>query len=240
VTPDIIDGIWFGLGVFAVWLLAVLGASLIRGLGSAGGNGLVFAGKYVLGWHQFGRGDQSHIVNVTLNTTRGGRLSIDTIVADRLLTDVYQNIYQVMRLRAARALCTDTDPVICFPAGRTSRNEYRAMYDPIVNLVAERCTNSNSIDLALGRPLYEHHFVVAMTFERTCNARSQHFRAMMVSEAELLRFPDSLPSFEREEHRARFATLRAVARQYAAHPERFGVIKVWRHYATAEGETWLQ
>jgi hypothetical protein len=31
-----------------------------------------------------------------------------------------------------------------------------------------------------------------------------------------------------EEHKTRYRTLLAIARAYRAHPERFGVVKVWR------------
>ena len=31
-----------------------------------------------------------------------------------------------------------------------------------------------------------------------------------------------------EEHKTRYRTLLAIAREYRAHPERFGVVKVWR------------
>src|SRR5262245_49951559 len=36
------------------------------------------------------------------------------------------------------------------------------------------------------------------------------------------------PRVEKEEHKTRFCTLQAIARQYRAHPERFGVVHVWR------------
>lgn len=226
------DGMLLALGVLAVWLLAILGASLIRGLGNAGGNGFMFLGKYVLGKHQYGKGDLSNIVNVTLNTTRNGVLSIDTIVADKTLMDVWQNVYHVFRLKAAMKRCTQDNPVIHFPSresgnGKKYRDEYRATYDPLISLIAERCTNDGSIDLCLGRHMVEHRFVIALTFEQLNDLRSQHFRVMMIAERELISLP-AHTDVEREEHHNRFRTLQSIARQYKASPQRFGIVKVWR------------
>ena len=38
-----------------------------------------------------------------------------------------------------------------------------------------------------------------------------------------------MPLVDFEEHKTRYRTLQAIARQYATHPERFGIVKVWRH-----------
>jgi hypothetical protein len=229
-VSKLFDGLLFAAGMGLLWLGAVLGASIVRSLGAAGGGGLVFAGKYLLGRRQYDRGDQSNIVNITLNTTRGGTLAVDTVVADRTLLDVYPNVYHVARLRAMARLCTHGNPLVCFPARTNgSRDEYRAIYDPLISLIAEACTNSNSIDLALGRPMREHRFVVALTFEKLLGTRSQHFRALMMSEAEVAKFPDHLDTSRwAPELVARFETLRSVARMYREHPARFGIVKVWR------------
>ena len=34
-------------------------------------------------------------------------------------------------------------------------DDYRATYSPLISLVGEKCTNDNSVDLALGRPMDE-------------------------------------------------------------------------------------
>ena len=44
----------------------------------------------------------------------------------------------------------------------------------------------------------------------------------------LLRLPDECPRVEREEHKTRFRTLQAIARQYREHPERFAIVNIWR------------
>jgi len=44
----------------------------------------------------------------------------------------------------------------------------------------------------------------------------------------LLTLPEALPRVDFEEHKTRYCTLLAIAREYRAHPERFGVVKVWR------------
>ena len=44
---------------------------------------------------------------------------------------------------------------------------------PLISLISEKCANDNAIDLALGRPMEEHRFVVALTFEKlTIGARA--------------------------------------------------------------------
>jgi hypothetical protein len=181
------DGFLIAAGIAAAWLLAVISASLIRSFGNAGGSGLMFAIKYVTGMHQYRRGDLSNIVNVTLNTFQGGKLSVDTIVGDKLLQEVWSNVYHCAKLKAAAKRCTEDDPVIKFPLnGSGKRSDYRLTYDPLISMIAERCTNDGSIGLALGLPSTEHRFVIALTFEVLNDLRSLHFRCMMIAEDELL------------------------------------------------------
>ena len=107
-------------------------------------------------------------------------------------------------------------------------DEYRATYGPLISLVSEKCTNDDSIDLALGRPMEEHRFVIALTFEQLNMRRARHLRAMVILESMLLNLPDGMPRVDFEEHKQRFRTLQAIAKLYRAHPERFGIVKVWR------------
>jgi hypothetical protein len=118
--------------------------------------------------------------------------------------------------------------------GRTQRvrlireDDYKATYGPLISLVSEKCNNDNAIDLALGRPMEEHRFVIALTFEKLNNRRARHLRAMVMWEEALRNLPPQCPRVDFEEHRTRFQTLKAIGRQYAVNPERFGVVKVWR------------
>jgi hypothetical protein len=117
-------------------------------------------------------------------------------------------------------------------------DDYKATYGPLISLISEKCANDNAIDLALGRPMDEHRFVVALTFEKLHNRRARHLRGMVMWEQALLNLPDQCPHVDFEEHRTRFATLQAIARQYRANPERFGVVKVWRPKDTASLAPW--
>jgi hypothetical protein len=118
--------------------------------------------------------------------------------------------------------------------GKTQRvrlqreDDYKAVYGPLISLVSEKCTSNDSIDLALGRPMDEYRFVIALTYEKLSDRRARHLRAMVMWEQSLLNLPAECPRFERKEHETRFRTLQVIARQYRAHPERFGVVKVWR------------
>jgi hypothetical protein len=111
---------------------------------------------------------------------------------------------------------------------RLREDDYRATYAPLISLVAEKCTNDFSIDLALGRPMDEYRFVIALTFEQLDSRRARHLRAMVILEPMLLSLPETMPRVDYEEHKTRYRTLLAIAREYRAHPARFGVVKVWR------------
>jgi hypothetical protein len=107
-------------------------------------------------------------------------------------------------------------------------DDYKATYGPLISLISEKCNNDNSIDVALGRPMEEHRFVVALTFEKLHNRRARHLRAMVIREEALRNLPADCPRVDFEEHKTRFCTLQAIARQYAASPNCFGIVKVWR------------
>ena len=107
-------------------------------------------------------------------------------------------------------------------------DDYKATYGPLISLVSEKCTSNNSIDLALGRPMEEYRFVIALTYEQLSDRRARHLRAMVMWEQSLLNLPAEFPRFARKEHETRYRTLQAIARQYRAHPERFGVVHIWR------------
>ncbi len=74
----------------------------------------------------------------------------------------------------------------------------------------------------------EHRFVVALTFEKLHNRRARHLRAMVMWEEALRNLPAECPRVDFEEHKTRFRTLQAIARQYAESPHCFGIVKVWR------------
>ncbi|MBN8919175.1 MAG: hypothetical protein J0H62_00365, partial [Rhizobiales bacterium] len=95
-------------------------------------------------------------------------------------------------------------------------------------LVSEKCSNDHAIDLALGKPMQEFRFVIALTFERLHNRRARHLRAMVMWEETLLGLPAECPAVDAPEHRTRYRTLQEIGRQYREHPARFGVVKVWR------------
>jgi hypothetical protein len=107
-------------------------------------------------------------------------------------------------------------------------DDYKAAYAPLISLISEKCSNDNAIDLALGRPMEEYRFVIALTFEKLHNRRARHLRAMVMWEETLRNLPPKCPRVEFKEHETRYRTLQAIARQYALHPERFALINIWR------------
>lgn len=129
--------------------------------------------------------------------------------------------------------------------GKTQRvrlirvDDYKATYGPLISLISEKCSNDNAIDLALGRPMDEYRFVVALTFEKLHNRRARHLRAMVMWEETLRNLPQDCPQVDLEEHKTRYRTLQAIARQYAANPERFGIVQVWRPKMPGVSAPWL-
>jgi hypothetical protein len=254
---QIFDGLLFGVGVLAVYLGAVLTGALIRSLAGAGTKGLTVLGRHATGWLDYVRGDDRNTVNITLNMVIDNHLKFDTIVADRRIWSVWPNAYRVHLIRRGAKQTTAEDPVIKFPDpgprnglsgritntlasirvtenGRRRRvpmmreDDYRATYAPLISLISERCTNDDSLDLALGRPMNEFRFVIALTFEQLHSRRARHLRAMVMWERALLELSDEMPRVDVEEHKTRYRTLLAIAKQYREHPERFGIVKVWR------------
>src|SRR5207344_1115304 len=90
-------------------------------------------------------------------------------------------------------------------------DDYKATYGPLISLISEKCTNDHAVDLALGRPMQEYRFIVALTFEKLSNRRARHLRAMVMWEEALLNLPPECPLVEKDEHKTRFRTLQAIA-----------------------------
>jgi hypothetical protein len=262
---QVLDGLLFGLGVLAVYVGAVLTGALVRSLAGAGTKGLTVLSRHATGWLDYMRGDDRNTVNVTLNMVIDNHLKFDTIVADRRVWSVWPNAYRVHLIRRAARRTTADNPVLAFPQetlprngvsrrftealasvkvvenGRSKRvplireDDYRATYAPLISLISERCTNDDSLDLALGRPMDEFRFVIALTFEQLNSRRARHLRAMVMWEEALRTLPEEMPRVDSEEHRTRYRTLLAIARQYREQPERFGIVKVWRpRYVAAD------
>jgi len=107
-------------------------------------------------------------------------------------------------------------------------SDYKATYGPLISIISEKCNNDTSIDLALGREMTEHRFVIALTYEKLHDRRARHLRAMVVLEETLKNLPPDCPRVDTEEHKTRYRTLQAIARQYAKNPAHFGIVRVWR------------
>src|SRR5262249_24766807 len=114
-ASQILDGLFFGLGVLAVYLGAVFTGALIRSLGGAGSKGLTFLGRYAQGWFFYLRGDDRDIINVTLNMIVDNELKFDTLVAHRRIWFVWPNAYRQQLIRRAARRTTEENPIILFP-----------------------------------------------------------------------------------------------------------------------------
>ena len=110
----------------------------------------------------------------------------------------------------------------------TRQEIYKATYAPLISLISERVSSDNAIDLSVGRPVEEHLFVVALTYEQLNNRRARHLRAMVIYEPMLRGLREHMPRVDHEEHKTRYRTLLSISQRYQKHPERFGIVRIWR------------
>ena len=227
--PEVILGALAGL-------LALIYAGLFRGLG-------VFISRFttpiLMGWWFYSRSDNPSKLNITLNILTREHLDIDTIVADRLLTDVYKNHFIAQIIKQAAKRTTIANPIITLRAKpsawrrwlrfshKTEANLYEAVYNPLISEVSEKTNNVFSFMGAIGLPMRTFRFVLALTYERGIPGRDQHFRCMMTHEDALRNLPALCPPVDHPQYATRFKTLQCIAATYAKHPERFGVVKLW-------------
>ena len=106
-------------------------------------------------------------------------------------------------------------------------DDYRATYGPLISLVSEKCTSDDSIDLALGRPMEEYRFVIALTYEKLNNRRARHLRAMVMWEEACSTCPRNVRGSISRSTRPASHPAGDRAR-IPRHPERFGVVNIWR------------
>src|SRR5262245_13429969 len=147
-ASQILDGLLFGLGMLAVYLVSVFTGALIRSLGGAGSKGLTFIRRYAEGWFFYLRGDDRDIINVTLNMIVDNTLKFDTLVADRRIWFVWPNAYRQQMIRRAARCTTEDNPVIEFPqltlsepttwAGRVRRRCGDLVYDSLATVKITR------------------------------------------------------------------------------------------------------
>src|SRR5262245_34792038 len=135
---QILDGLLFGTGILAVYLGAVLTASIIRSLGGAGTKGLSILGRYASGWLDYVRGDDRNTINITLNIVMDNHLKFDTIVSDRRIWSVWPNQYRQLLIRRAAKRTTTENPVIIFPErpAEDGKRKRRGLSDRITDMVA--------------------------------------------------------------------------------------------------------
>lgn len=215
--------------------LALLYSGLFRGLGS-------FVSKFttpiLVGWWFHSRSNNPNKLNVTLNIVSKDHLDIDTVVADRLLTDVYKNHFIAQLLKLAAKRTTRDNPLITLRykprherwfslSNKTEAQLYEAIYNPLISEVSEKTNNVFSFMGAIGIPMRSFRFVLALTYERGIPGRDQHFRCMMIAEDALLNLPAVCPPIDHPQYETRHRTLQCIAAAYQRHPERFGVVKFW-------------
>lgn len=133
---QILDGLFFGLGILAVYLGAVITGAIIRSLGGAGSKGLTILGRYATGWLDYVRGDDRNTINITLNIVVDNHLKFDTIVSDRRIWNVWPNQYRVYLIRRAAKLTTVDNPIIVFPPAPDETRKWRSINERVTDMLA--------------------------------------------------------------------------------------------------------
>ncbi|MBN9063932.1 MAG: hypothetical protein BGP06_13545 [Rhizobiales bacterium 65-9] len=215
--------------------LALLYSGVFRGIGAFISR---FTTPILMGWWFYSRSDNPNKLNVTLNIISDVHLDIDTVVADKLLTDVYKNHFIAQLLKLAAKRTTAENPLITLRykprhkrwfrfSNKTEAQLYEAIYNPLISEVSEKTNNIFSFMGAIGVPMRSFRFVLALTYERGIPGRDQHFRCMMIAEDSLLALPAVCPPVDHPQYTTRHRTLQCIADSYQRHPERFGVVKFW-------------
>jgi hypothetical protein len=145
-------------GTVAITMVAM--PTLLRAAVLVMGSGAIVAGKFVYARHKWLKGQHEDIVNVTAQTTRSAVVELDTIVASRALIDVWHSPYLVARIKRAAKACNDKNCVVVFG----SPDLAKAVYDPLIEMVADSIQNTAFLDYVTGKPMLVRRFVLALTF----------------------------------------------------------------------------
>ncbi len=224
---------WWSLLV--AYGLGLASLTVARSLVSAGSVGIIHGCRMAMGWHTYKKGKRD-VISVSLNTLRDGKLTVDSLVEELPLVQVWNNLWQCQRVKKLAKKCTPESPVVVFRP-----EEMKHYYKPLRTLVAARIPDTGSIDLAIADGINrmkpaEHRFVLILTYE-PMDDRVHKFRLMMVSRDELQKLaqmalqhdrPERYICVEEPEYESRVRTLFTIAKMYQDDPDQFMELKLWR------------
>ncbi len=153
-------------------------------------------------------------LNVTLNSIRGGKLRIRTILEKRC-EDVFLNSVALATITAAAEKTTADDAIIPLP-----EKDYWYYLNDVLNEIAEKFA-LGQLQADIGKPVKEVRYLLTLTCESDGPLRTRKIRAMLIRKELLTNLPQKIPEFESKYHITRWNVVRQLAKAYEATPHRF-------------------
>lgn len=153
-------------------------------------------------------------INLSLNTIDNGTLKIRTLSEKRCI-EVFLNSVAAAKIRTFAEKTTVSDPMLPIPA-----DEIWFFLNSVLNDLSEQFAEG-LLKRDMGVAVKTAIYVIALTCECAGEMRTRKIRAMVIQKSLLQNLPKELPQFEGPNHRTRWATLQALAAEYAKNPNRF-------------------
>ncbi|TNE46155.1 MAG: hypothetical protein EP343_24690 [Deltaproteobacteria bacterium] len=152
----------------------------------------------------------------------------EPVAALRLRTFFERPLEEVLPLPSMQSLVssvmqktTKESPVLPF-----AKDDAWFVLNSVLNQIATQFA-AGTLRKELGYDVIEREFLFCMTFERDDRMHQFKIRIMMMDKEAFLHFPDEGEvAVERQPHRLRVETLRAIKRDYYANPHLFATIKL--------------
>ncbi|MEO1993691.1 MAG: hypothetical protein ABGZ17_00270 [Planctomycetaceae bacterium] len=153
-------------------------------------------------------------LNVTLNSIRGGKFRIRTILEKRC-EDVFLNSVASATITAAAEKTTADDAIIPLP-----ERDYWYYLNDVLNEISEKFA-LGQLQADIGKPVKATTYVMTLTCESDGPLRTRKIRAMLIRKELLANLPEKMPALESKYHITRWNVLRQLAQTYQTTPHRF-------------------
>ena len=158
-------------------------------------------------------------LNISLNMLEDGKLLIRTLV-EKNSSDIFLNTAAVEAVTAAARKTTPADPVLPLP-----ESEYWYYLNPVLNEISEKFAQGQ-IRRDLGAPVARETYVMTLTCEAAGEVRTRKVRAMLIKKKHFENLPETPPTFESPHHSVRWDTLKKLAAEYKARPQKFLTVEI--------------
>ena len=234
---------WWGAGTTLLGLIGLAAIPALRGAIAplTGGASRLFTGYYFY-WRNSYPDIISAMQHILLHHP-GGRVEfcLDTIFGERTLATIMWNPYRAFQLRQTADFASATDPLMRLnphgPKRRSRfakpltakrigelrlliRRRYKALYSPLVGIVAEHYTNPGAVRASRGETMVPMRIILAKTY----TGPHRHHRLHGIHEWVFLRWPAECPHIARPEYRERHELTLKLLEMYRRTPWRFDFI----------------